>query len=78
MNAFTSIYKDHMVLYQSAKGGVYRLRDGWFKLVKIQIMSKGNEQAFIKSSELKSGDSIVVKGAALLRVSEMDAFGSEE
>ncbi|CDW81565.1 soss complex subunit b1 [Stylonychia lemnae] len=30
MNAFTSIYKDHMVLYQSSKGGVYRLRDFFF------------------------------------------------
>ncbi len=28
--AYTSLFKDHMVLYQSAKGGVYRLRDFFF------------------------------------------------
>lgn len=28
--AYTSIFKDHMVLYQSAKGGVYRLRDFFY------------------------------------------------
>ena len=28
--AYTSIFKDHMVLYQSAKGGVYRLRNFFF------------------------------------------------
>eukprot|EP00347_Sterkiella_histriomuscorum_P006459 403352696 len=30
MNAYTSIYKDHMVLYQSARGGVYRIRDFYY------------------------------------------------
>jgi hypothetical protein len=30
MSAFTSVYKDHMVLYQSSKGGAYRLRDFFF------------------------------------------------
>jgi hypothetical protein len=28
--AYTSLFKDHMVLYQSAKGGVYRLRDFFY------------------------------------------------
>lgn len=30
MGAYTSVYKDRMVLYQSQKGGVYRLRDFFF------------------------------------------------
>ena len=28
--AYTSIFKDHMVLYQSAKGGAYRLREFYY------------------------------------------------
>lgn len=30
MSSYASVYKDHMVIYQSAKGGVYRLRDFFF------------------------------------------------
>ena len=30
ISAYTSVYKDRMVLYQSQKGGLYRLRDFYF------------------------------------------------
>lgn len=30
MSAYTSVYKDKMVLYQSNRGGIYRLRDFFF------------------------------------------------
>ncbi len=30
MGAYTSLYKDKMVLYQSQKGGLYRLRSFYF------------------------------------------------
>jgi hypothetical protein len=30
MGAYTSVFKDRMVMYQSSKGGVYRLRDFCF------------------------------------------------
>lgn len=58
--------------------GVYQLRQGWFKLINIQIIKKYGLQAIIRSSELKAKDEIVVSGAELLRVAEMDAFGSGE
>jgi hypothetical protein len=58
--------------------GVYRLREGWFKLVKVRIIKKNDREAFIDSSELKAQDELVVFGADLLRVAEMDAFGSGE
>ena len=32
----------------------------------------------IKSSEIAESDEIAIEGVALLRVSEMDAFGGEE
>ena len=30
IGAYTSVYKDRMVLYQSQRGGLYRLRDFYF------------------------------------------------
>ena len=32
LGAYTSVYKDRMVLYQSQRGGLYRLRDFYFIL----------------------------------------------
>ena len=32
LGAYTSVYKDRMVLYQSQRGGLYRLRDFYFVL----------------------------------------------
>ncbi len=58
--------------------GVYRLRDGWFKLINIEILNKDNRQATVRTNELKGGDDLVIHGADLLRVAEMDAFGSGE
>lgn len=66
------------VVYYGDRIGVYRLRDGWFKLVEIQKISELNSETTIRSSDLKTGDQIVVEGVALLRVSDMDAFGGEQ
>lgn len=65
------------LVYFHDEVGVYRLRGGWYKLVEVEIVSKGRE-VVIETDELKPGDRIVVAGAALLRVAELDAFGGEE
>lgn len=69
--------KESLVYFQD-EIGVYRRRDNWFKLVKIQVIKKGPSEVTIRSSELQNGDEIAIHGADLLRVSEMDAFGSGE
>lgn len=66
------------LVYFGDKVGVYRFRDGWFKLIEIRVVSKKEESVSLTSTELKDGDQIVITGVALLRVSEMDAFGGEE
>lgn len=58
--------------------GVYRVRQGWFKLVPVQFKSTNEQLVSIQSKDLQAGDEIAVHGADLLRVSEMDAFGSGE
>lgn len=56
------IPKAALIFYQD-KVGIYRLRDGWFKLV--------------PADDLRLGDQIVVQGTGLLRVAELDAFSGE-
>lgn len=56
---------------------VYRLRDGWYKRVPVQIEKIENGQAFIQTDELSQGDFVVVQSVALLRVAELDAFSGE-
>lgn len=60
--------------------GVYRLRDCWFKLVEGSAKNRNTGVVFIphRSSDLRSGDSVVVHGAPLLRVAELDAFSTGE
>ena len=61
------------LVFHGDKVGVYRFRDGWFKLIEVQRSGSS-----VSSSELRENDQIAIQGVALLRVSEMDAFGGEE
>ena len=54
--------------------GVYRVREDWFKLIKVQVIEENSQEAQI-SGDFQQGDSLVTEGAGLLRVSELDAFG---
>jgi hypothetical protein len=54
---------------------IYRLRNGWFKLIPIEKPSYSGAQVTVRSREIKSGDRIATAGVALLRVTEMQAFG---
>ena len=55
---------------------IYRLRDGWFRLVEVEPTIRG-ETATFSSKDLKSGDQMVVGNGGLLRVVELDVFGPE-
>lgn len=67
-----TIPKSALVFYQD-KIGVYRLRDGWFKLVPVTF----NSQLLPQSKDLRSDDQIVTQAMGLLRVAELDAFSGE-
>ncbi|OYZ19216.1 MAG: hypothetical protein B7Y39_12495 [Bdellovibrio sp. 28-41-41] len=66
------------LVYYGDKVGVYRLRNGWFKLIEIQKNNKVSGTSSISSSDLSESDQVAIEGVALLRVSEMDVFGGEE
>lgn len=66
------------LVYYGDKVGLYRLRDGWFKLIEIKDRINKNTSVTFNSLEFKVGDEVAIEGVALLRVSEMDVFGGEE
>jgi multidrug efflux pump subunit AcrA (membrane-fusion protein) len=57
--------------------GVYRLRDGWYKHVEVEVSGKERGSAMIRTGDLRPGDEVVVSGAPLLRVAELDVLGEE-
>lgn len=58
------------------KTAVFRLRDGFFK--KIDLTNYKNSLPKLQHPSLRTGDSLVVLGAPLLHVAELEAFGTEE
>jgi len=65
------------IVYHQDKTSVYRLKDGWYKLVPVTIISKTDNLVHITATELVSGDLIATSGVGLLRVADLDAFSGE-
>lgn len=61
----TGIPPEALVYFQD-EIGVYRLREGWFRLVHLD-----------DPQELRAGDSVAVRGAAYLRVTDLSLSGGE-
>lgn len=58
--------------------GIYVERAGWFKFQEVTVTAKRNNTVTVVPKGLLSTEVVVLEGAALLRVSEMEAFTSEE
>lgn len=63
-----------LVLYQ-AESGIYVFRKGWFKLIPVHVLSKKPQTVRVDSSQIQTGDQVVVSGVPLLRVAELEAWG---
>ena len=50
---------------------IFRLRDGWFKRVEVEITQKVADDVIIKSSEVVAGDKLVIGGLGFLRTAEI-------
>lgn len=57
--------------------GIYRLREGWYKRVDIEVRGTEHGSAVVSAKDLKAGDLVVVAGAPLLRVAELDVLAEE-
>lgn len=54
---------------------LYRCRDGFYKRIDFDLVSKKLDKVIVSSKDLKSGDEIVLKGMGYLRIAEIAAFG---
>ncbi len=66
------------LVYSAEEVGVYRLRDGWYKHIDVEVSGKDRDSAVVRAPGLKVGDEVVIVGAPLLRVAELDVLGGEE
>lgn len=66
------------LVFSQADVGIYRLRSGWFKFIEIKIIAKAKTDATVQSAELKSGDLVVVQGADLLKLAELNVWSGGE
>lgn len=57
------------------ESGVYRFKEGWFKLIEIHPLSQSASEITVKTDEIQSGDQVVITGVPLLRVAELEAWG---
>lgn len=65
------------LVYSKEEVGIYRLRSGWYKHLDVEVATKERGFAVVRAKDLRAGDRVVVAGAALLRVAELDVLGAE-
>ena len=54
---------------------LFRLRNGFYKRVDFNLISKGANSIVVKSTDLIAGDEIVTAGMNFIRLAELAAFG---
>ncbi len=54
---------------------VFRFRDGFYKRIDFDELSRSGNKISIRSKDLKSGDEIAITGLGFLRIAEIAAFG---
>lgn len=66
------------IVYHESEAGIYIVKEGWFKLVDVEIEKFSGKDIFISSTSLNNGLKVVVSGVPLLRIAELDAFGGTQ
>ena len=65
------------LLITGEEKNIYRYRNGTFKRIDIQIFEKNGSKVYLNSPELKSGDSVAVKGVGFIRTAELDVTSGD-
>jgi hypothetical protein len=63
------------VVFFQDEAGIYRFKNGWHKMIEVEVVSRTATEVIIKTSELHSGDQIAKEGVPLLRAAELEAWG---
>lgn len=54
---------------------LFRLRNGFYKRVDFNLISKNGNSILVKSTDLAAGDEVVTSGMNFIRLAEIAAFG---
>lgn len=65
------------LVHATSNTTIFRLRAGAYKAIPVSVLSKTRNSITLRSSHLRSGDSVVTKGASYLRIAEVDATSGE-
>ena len=57
---------------------VFRVRDAWVSRIPVTVLERKGKGVTIQGSDLKEGDEIVIGGAPLLRVTELDLSAGQK
>lgn len=69
-----TIPKESLVKYMNIRG-IYINREGWFKFLKLKVLSNKGPEYEVLVHGVKNGDKIVVKNVGLVRVAHIHASG---
>ena len=70
-----TVISSNAILKSLSEINVYRFREGFYKRIDFKTLEKNRETLKITSSELATGDKIVVSGVGFLRIAEIAASG---
>ena len=74
LNGTLSLAKGSIV-HSGESVALFRLREGFFKKVPVKIIKRTDDKIQVKVTDFKAGDEVVTRGAAFLRIAELDAAG---
>ena len=64
------------IIGQRGETLIYVQRNDWLTMVKVDVISRSKDRAFIKSENLKNDEKVVSSNAGLVRLSHLEAFGA--
>ncbi|MDG0815763.1 hypothetical protein [Bdellovibrio svalbardensis] len=63
------------ILTAGEEVNIYRLRNGFYKRIDFNLISKSGSSLKVNSKDLVKGDAVVMTGVGFLRTAEITAFG---
>lgn len=75
---FPWILPDSALLLSQDEINIYRIREKIIKRVDLEVIKKTEGSIWIKSFDLKNGDSVIISNVGFIRIAELTAFGGAE
>lgn len=69
---------DSALLLSQDEINIYRIREKIIKRVDLEVIKKTEGSIWIKSFDLKNGDSVIISNVGFIRIAELTAFGGAE